>query len=148
MRRISFFLGVCFLALLVASDAATGCTDCDGDGHAWPADCNDANAGIYPGATETCDGFDNDCDGVVDNAPPCDNTCDAPAQLGADLRLTDATGLSDVSSLAWNGNGYGIAWADRRSGSFDQIWFTRLTSTGIEVQSALPITSMRAMSST
>lgn len=29
-------------------------------------DCNDANASIKPGATEVCDGKDNDCDGNID----------------------------------------------------------------------------------
>ncbi|WP_224364830.1 MopE-related protein [Hyalangium versicolor] len=29
-------------------------------------DCNDASASVKPGATEVCDGKDNDCDGVVD----------------------------------------------------------------------------------
>ncbi|ULQ55044.1 T9SS type A sorting domain-containing protein [Flavihumibacter rivuli] len=57
--------------------------DNDGDGYGDPAvsissckpepgyvttsgDCNDNNATIRPGATETCDGVDNDCDGLVD----------------------------------------------------------------------------------
>ncbi len=30
-------------------------------------DCNDANPSAFPGGTETCDGQDEDCDGVPDN---------------------------------------------------------------------------------
>jgi hypothetical protein len=32
-------------------------------------DCDDASALIYPGAPEICDGLDNDCNGVPDDAP-------------------------------------------------------------------------------
>ncbi|MEQ1745166.1 MAG: M36 family metallopeptidase [Saprospiraceae bacterium] len=73
-------------------------TDADGDGYgaalvaqcARPAagfllaelngtgtdDCADNNAAIHPAATETCDGVDNDCDGLVDSNDPefVDNT--------------------------------------------------------------------------
>ncbi|MEL6342765.1 MAG: MopE-related protein [Myxococcota bacterium] len=41
-------------------------TDDDRDGIEAPADCNDKNAQVYPGANEICDGVDNDCDGTVD----------------------------------------------------------------------------------
>ena len=44
--------------------------DTDGDGWAPPADCNDANAAVYPGAPEPCDGLDNDCDGTTDDGFP------------------------------------------------------------------------------
>ncbi len=30
-------------------------------------DCNDANNGVHPGMTETCNGVDDDCDGAIDN---------------------------------------------------------------------------------
>lgn len=58
--------------------------DADGDGYGNPdgatmnapctagyadnnQDCDDSNAAINPGATEICDGFDNDCDGAIDD---------------------------------------------------------------------------------
>ncbi|MCO4770701.1 MAG: VCBS repeat-containing protein [Deltaproteobacteria bacterium] len=41
--------------------------DSDGDGDPDTSDCNDLNAGIYTGATETCDGVDEDCNGTIDN---------------------------------------------------------------------------------
>jgi PKD repeat protein len=40
--------------------------DADGDGVAVPADCDDNNAAVYPGAPEKCDGLDNNCNGQVD----------------------------------------------------------------------------------
>jgi hypothetical protein len=40
--------------------------DGDGDGFSAEDDCNDQDAGTFPGAVERCDGLDNDCDGAVD----------------------------------------------------------------------------------
>ncbi len=64
---------------------ATYFADADGDGFGNPAvsqvacsqpsgyvlnntDCNDNSAAAYPGATEICDGIDNNCDGQIDVA--------------------------------------------------------------------------------
>ncbi|RLI98333.1 MAG: hypothetical protein DRO99_00935, partial [Candidatus Aenigmatarchaeota archaeon] len=40
--------------------------DRDGDGYTIGEDCDDSNASISPGANETCDGIDNNCDGRID----------------------------------------------------------------------------------
>ena len=40
--------------------------DSDGDGYATDEDCDDEDASVNPGATEVCDGVDNNCDDVVD----------------------------------------------------------------------------------
>jgi len=38
----------------------------DRDGDGFTDDCDDDNPDVFPGATEFCDGIDNDCDNVVD----------------------------------------------------------------------------------
>jgi len=72
-----------------AVDASTWYLDYDGDGYGGVAysltqcdqpdnfvqgadDCDDLNATTYPGAAESCDEQDNDCDGAVDEDPAVD----------------------------------------------------------------------------
>ncbi|MFH1465372.1 MAG: MopE-related protein [Pseudomonadota bacterium] len=50
-------------------DSATGeplWDDADGDGYVDGPDCDDHDPRAFPGASEYCDGVDNDCDGVAD----------------------------------------------------------------------------------
>ena len=47
-------------------DSIDTVTDADGDGYVSTEDCNDEDPYTYSGATELCDGIDNDCDGDVD----------------------------------------------------------------------------------
>ena len=40
--------------------------DLDDDKYPDNVDCDDANADVFPGAVELCDGIDNNCDGRID----------------------------------------------------------------------------------
>ncbi len=53
----------------------SGCDDRDGDGRgpgcAAGPDCNDRDPSVHPGALETCNFKDDDCDGLVDQLAGC-----------------------------------------------------------------------------
>ncbi len=44
-----------------------GTNDNDGDGPFSDEDCDDNDATVFPGASEICDGKDNDCNGMMDD---------------------------------------------------------------------------------
>ncbi len=86
-----------------ADSSDPGPTDLDGDGYDSTTDCDDVDAAVNPGATEVCDGIDNDCDGSLDSGATDESTwyadadgdgygdasltilaCDAPASYVAD----------------------------------------------------------------
>jgi hypothetical protein len=48
------------------SAGVCACPDLDGDGSSCD-DCDDHDATVFPGASEVCDGKDNNCDGKVDD---------------------------------------------------------------------------------
>ena len=67
------FFCLLFLALLgcredskdsVSETGSVDLVDADGDGFDSIFDCDDANDAVHPDAEETCDGIDNNCDGI------------------------------------------------------------------------------------
>lgn len=74
----------CLVGSCVMGSCVTALRDRDRDGFAdnlcGGRDCNDLNAGAYPGASEDCrDGSDNDCNGVADCFDP---SCSSDADCG------------------------------------------------------------------
>ncbi|MBK7030467.1 MAG: hypothetical protein IPH45_15250 [Bacteroidales bacterium] len=55
-------------------------------------DCNDANAAVNPGATEICDGIDNDCDGNTDVIVTNGIVCGMAYSEGQSFTLTAPPG--------------------------------------------------------
>ena len=52
--------------------------DGDGDGYrACGGDCNDGDGGVFPGAVESCDGADQNCDGRIDEEFQVGTSCSA-----------------------------------------------------------------------
>jgi hypothetical protein len=63
--------GLLALALFACDggDGVKDLVDADGDGALEDIDCDDADASVFPGADEVCDGIDNNCDDAIDDAP-------------------------------------------------------------------------------
>ena len=72
--------------------------DEDEDGYGQMVDCNDQDRFINPGATEVCDGFDNDCDSIMDEGYNEDG--DLFSVCAGDCRDADANSYPGAPELA------------------------------------------------
>ncbi len=85
------------------------CPDMDGDGYTTcDADCDDADAAVFPGASEACDGRDNDCDGQVDEG--CEQSCQSNSDCAAG-QVCCAGLCADIGSDPANCGGCGMSCA-------------------------------------
>ncbi|HMU69832.1 MAG TPA: MopE-related protein, partial [Chitinophagales bacterium] len=62
--------------------------DADGDGYTSDVDCNDADAAINPGATEICNGMDDNCNGDIDEGAGATWYADADGDTYGDAAST------------------------------------------------------------
>jgi hypothetical protein len=87
--------------LLPSASGGIPCYDWDGDGYTPSAgDCDDTDASLNPGATELCDGIDNDCDFATDEDFDADG--DGFTTCGADgLPGTTDDDCDDADSLTY-----------------------------------------------
>lgn len=137
---ISLLFFISFISFFIMSLSSLPVfADQDGDSYDPPLDCNDANAAIHPGAAEACNGFDDDCDGSIDEG--CTTDCSNPDTVGASKRVTTDSAVSEMASIAWTGSGYGIAWHDNRDSSQYEIYFALADAGGNKIGSDKRITS-------
>jgi hypothetical protein len=130
-----------------ACNAASGqCThetearDLDGDGHRGPVpghlpgdpdscgdDCDDTSALAFPGNHETCDGVDNDCNGIIDDGAEFVPLGLAPVLVSD---LADVT--ANAGGIAFGGTkaGYLSAYTSRLENQDGSVFLSRLAVSG------------------
>lgn len=93
--------------------------DADGDGFRAPLtsasggaercgdDCDDSSVTVYPGAEESCDGRDNDCDGATDEGFSFAPDASAPVWISVDAKQ------AGIGGLLHNGELFIVSYAGR-----------------------------------
>ena len=76
-------------------DTAAPVVDEDGDGFDAGSDCDDTDPDRYPGATELCDGVDDDCDDAVDGL-------NVPADFATVARRATCSSTSPPRHVSWS----------------------------------------------
>jgi hypothetical protein len=94
---------------------ALGSMNCDGDGEAMvTGDCDDDDAALSPLVIETCNGYDDDCDGLVDDQ----DAVPAPTVWYLDLDM-DGYGDSGASTSSCTQPSGSVAdWTDCNDGDW------------------------------
>jgi len=67
------------------------------------------------------------------------------AEIGSETRITFDSAESVETALSWTGSEFGLVWRDNREGN-NEIYFTRLSASGVKLDPDLRITSNAAES--
>lgn len=139
---------------LDACDPVTGAcvheapTDADGDGFVGAAprdvpvacggdDCDDEEPSIHPGAAESCDGVDQNCNGIIDDG----------ATYVADramVRLAPAAARSTHGGIAFDGHFYGATFRDGTDSDHALSYFALFDGGGNQVGTPAPVSLINA----
>jgi len=119
--------------------------DEDGDGHRGPLpgtiagtkeacgdDCDDTSALAFPGATEVCDGVDNDCNGIVDDGALYVPSSEPPVLLSSGAKQ------AEIGGVAASGSTFASTFA-AQDASFANT-FTTFDGNGTILVPATPVT--------
>ncbi len=128
--------GVCEEAAGGTATCVVKGKDADGDTHLDKActgsssaadDCDDSNKKVHPGATESCDGIDNDCNGK-------DEIEEGTPISGSSAEFVKGTSNATHPHLAWSPTSkhYGVVWRDDAAG----VRFVRMNPSGAPVGTA------------
>lgn len=116
--------------------------DADGDGYFVVGlcgdDCDDADPGVYPGATEVCNGGDDDCDGRIDEGASYEPE-------GRATRLSFGPEVSGRGAPAWSPltGTFGVTFWEYQGGTAN-LFFQQLAPDGRPVAPPKPLTPGRA----
>jgi hypothetical protein len=120
--------------------------DSDGDGFLAEApasascgvvDCDDLDPFVHPGAVETCDSRDNDCNGGVDDGFSITNVLTAPVPL-----LPVERGRAMRGGLVWNGQAYGVTY--NTTSGHKQSFFKLVTPSGQDASAEVEVSQINA----
>src|SRR5688572_13862341 len=122
--------------------------DGDGDGFIGEAppdapascggeDCDDADPTSFPGAEETCDGRDNDCNDGIDDGIERTNVLVQPVPIAPPERGRAAHG-----GLVWNGSAYAVSY--NTTSGHKQSYFKLLTAFGVDASAEVPVSIINA----
>jgi len=137
----------------VDEPGASGCTiyyqDVDRDGYGTTAsqclcapaapydslystDCNDSNSAIHPGATEVCDGIDNNCNTLTDTSDlPLSTLCPNTAHAVSSCGGASGCGISFCNTSWYDVDGLYSTGCEAQEDSYDQASQGDLCATSV-----------------